>query len=130
MLNIYKFHSNPSELIPPDISDILKRKGLDDSNHVRSYDLVLDDNLPFPYDSVLEVQLKDGLTVDGSLWLPRHHTTLPNNLTVGKNLNLSGTSVRVLPENLTVGGSLDLNGTPIEKEDLPSSLVVKGKIRY
>jgi hypothetical protein len=33
---------------------------------------------------------------------------LPDNLTVGGSLDLSGTSITALPDNLTVGGSLDL----------------------
>ncbi|CAD6098563.1 hypothetical protein [Escherichia coli] len=38
---------------------------------------------------------------------------LPDNLTVGGSLDLSGTRITALPDNLTVGGSLDLSGTRI-----------------
>ena len=40
-------------------------------------------------------------------------TALPDNLTVGGYLDLSGTGITALPDNLTVGGSLDLRGTGI-----------------
>ncbi|WP_079948071.1 hypothetical protein [Salmonella enterica] len=38
---------------------------------------------------------------------------LPDNLTVGGGLDLSGTSITTLPDNLTVGGWLNLSGTSI-----------------
>ncbi|EMZ4576059.1 hypothetical protein ABDM74_004370, partial [Salmonella enterica] len=45
---------------------------------------------------------------------------LPDNLTVGDGLDLSGTSITTLPDNLTVGGWLDLRGTSITT--LPDNL--------
>ncbi|HEA0341937.1 TPA: hypothetical protein RU590_004938, partial [Salmonella enterica] len=46
--------------------------------------------------------------------------TLPDNLTVGGGLYLSGTSITALPDNLTVGGGLYLSGTSITA--LPDNL--------
>ncbi|CAD6036496.1 hypothetical protein [Escherichia coli] len=58
--------------------------------------------------------LPDNLTVGGSLDLSGTRiTALPDNLTVGGSLDLSGTRITALPDNLTVGGSLDLSGTRI-----------------
>ncbi|WP_080206176.1 hypothetical protein [Salmonella enterica] len=58
--------------------------------------------------------LPDNLTVGGSLYLSGTSiTTLPDNLTVGGSLHLSGTSITTLPDNLTVGGWLYLRGTSI-----------------
>ncbi|HGB6409920.1 TPA: hypothetical protein ACIVZP_003464 [Salmonella enterica subsp. enterica serovar Waycross] len=58
--------------------------------------------------------LPDNLTVGGWLNLSGTSiTTLPDNLTVGDWLNLSGTSITTLPDNLTVGGGLNLSGTSI-----------------
>ena len=51
-------------------------------------------------------------------------SALPDNLTVGGNLDLSGTPITALPDNLTVGGWLDLSGTPITA--LPDNLTVGG----
>ena len=41
-------------------------------------------------------------------------TKLPDNLTVGGYLDLSGTGIQTLPDNLTVGGYLDLRGTGMD----------------
>ncbi|EGH9151275.1 hypothetical protein IFF99_002562, partial [Salmonella enterica] len=58
--------------------------------------------------------LPDNLTVGGGLYLSGNSiTTLPDNLTVGGWLDLSGNSITTLPDNLTVGGWLDLRGTSI-----------------
>jgi uncharacterized protein (TIGR02996 family) len=72
-------------------------------------------------------KLPENLTVGGNLnlsWLPI--TTLPDNLTVNGNLDLGGTYVRNLPENLTVGQSLSLWGTEIIV--LPENLTVGGNL--
>ena len=53
-------------------------------------------------------------------------TVLPENLTVGGNLDIQGTGITVLPEGLTVGGSLDLRGTGITV--LPENLTVGGSL--
>ena len=54
--------------------------------------------------------LPDNLTVGGGLDLSGTQiTALPDNLTVGGYLNLRGTQITALPDNLTVGGGLDLN---------------------
>ncbi|MGG6083012.1 hypothetical protein ACQSEB_15065 [Salmonella enterica] len=69
--------------------------------------------------------LPDNLTVGG--WLDLSGTSitaLPDNLTVGGGLHLSGTSITALPDNLTVGGWLDLIGTSITA--LPDNLTVGG----
>ena len=57
--------------------------------------------------------LPDNLTVGGSLYLSgcTGIQALPDNLTVGGSLNLSRcTGIQALPDNLTVGGWLDLSG--------------------
>ncbi|RVS94149.1 hypothetical protein EOK88_24450 [Citrobacter freundii] len=71
--------------------------------------------------------LPDNLTVGG--WLDLSGTSitaLPDNLTVGGSLDLSGTSITALPDNLTVGGSLYLSGTSITA--LPDNLTVGGSL--
>ena len=61
------------------------------------------------------VALPDNLTVGGYLDLSGTQiTALPDNLTVGGSLDLRGTQITALPDNLTVGGSLYLSGTKIE----------------
>jgi hypothetical protein len=76
--------------------------------------------------------LPDNLIVDESLWLDDTPIkSLPDNLTVGGNLDLRSTPITSLPDNLTVGGYLHLGDTPnLDKDNLPSSLVVKGEIIY
>jgi hypothetical protein len=108
MLNIYKLHSNPDELI-----------GYTDRNFYfgdEARELIL--------------QGKEVTKVIGDLNLGLTKIKLlPNNLTVGGDLYLRGTPITSLPDNLTVGGGLSLIGTPnLDKDNLPSSLVVKGKI--
>ena len=69
--------------------------------------------------------LPEGLTVGG--WLDLSGTpitSLPQGLTVGGGLYLSGTQITSLPEGLTVGGGLDLRGTQIKS--LPEGLTVGG----
>ncbi|EKE3534669.1 hypothetical protein U9T76_000941 [Salmonella enterica] len=67
--------------------------------------------------------LPDNLTVGDGLDLSGTSiTTLPDNLTVGDGLDLSGTSITTLPDNLTVGGGLYLRGTSITT--LPDNLTV------
>jgi uncharacterized protein (TIGR02996 family) len=69
--------------------------------------------------------LPDNLTVGGNLNLNRTPiTTLPDNLTVSGNLHLWGTNITMLPDNLTVGGNLHLRGTLITT--LPDNLHVDG----
>ena len=69
--------------------------------------------------------MPDNLTVGGSLYLSGTQiTSLPDNLTVGGSLYLSGTQITSLPDNLTVGGSLYLSGTQITS--LPDNLTVGG----
>ena len=73
----------------------------------------------------LEKALPDNLTVGGWLDLSGTKiTALPDNLTVGGDLYLSGTGITALPDNLTVGGNLDLSGTGITA--LPDNLTVGG----
>ena len=56
-------------------------------------------------------------------------TSLPDNLSVGGNLLLTNTPIASLPDNLSVGMHLYINGTPnLDKNNLPSSLAVKGAI--
>ncbi|EGA7632018.1 hypothetical protein H6B98_003688 [Salmonella enterica] len=69
--------------------------------------------------------LPDNLTVGD--WLDLSGTSitaLPDNLTVGDWLDLRGTSITALPDNLTVGDWLDLRGTSITA--LPDNLTVGG----
>jgi len=53
-------------------------------------------------------------------------TSLPDNLSVGGNLDLDGTNITSLPDNLSVGGSLYLRGTKITA--LPDNLSVGREI--
>ena len=69
--------------------------------------------------------LPDGLSVGGSLYLSGTGiTSLPDGLSVGGYLYLSGTGITSLPDGLSVGGSLDLSGTGITS--LPDGLSVGG----
>ena len=57
------------------------------------------------------------------------HSKGVRNNKIDRNLNLKSTPITSLPDNLTVGGSLYLIGTQyLDKNNLPSSLVVKGDI--
>ena len=59
------------------------------------------------------------------------HSKGVRNNKIDWSLNLNDTPITSLPDNLTVQGSLDLNDTPnLDKDNLPSSLVVKGGIKY
>ena len=89
-MNIYKFHSNPDELI----------------GHT-SRNFYFGDEA-----KELILQGKEVTKVIGTLYL-------------------SGTAITALPDNLKVGGDLWINSTPnLDTNNLPSSLVVKGNIRY
>ena len=130
-MNIYKFHSNPDELIGytdrdflfSDEAGELLLQGKEVTKKVIGH-LYLSDT---PITS-----LPDNLTVHGYLDLSYSKIkSLPDNLTVHGDLDLAGTQITALPDNLTVGGHLILKDTPnLDKNNLPSSLVVKGKIIY
>ena len=109
-MNIYKFHSNPDELI-----------GYTDR------DWVFGDEA-----KELILQGKEVTKVIGDLDLDGTPiTALPDNLKVGGNLYLGGTQITALPDNLTVHGDLWINSTPnLDTNNLPSSLVVNGEIMY
>jgi len=69
--------------------------------------------------------LPQGLTVGRNLYLRNTPiTTLPQNLKVGGNLSLNNTPITSLPQGLTVGGSLFLSNTPLTS--LPQDLKVGG----
>ncbi len=55
------------------------------------------------------------ISVHGNLYLEDVDgvDVLPDNLSVGGSLDLSGTGITTLPDNLSVGGYLDLSGTGI-----------------
>jgi len=127
-MNLYQFHSNPDELI-----------GYTDRNFYfgdEAKELILQGkevtkvigSLSLGYTQIKS--LPDNLTVQGSLDLGGTQiTSLPDNLSVGGYLWLDGTPITSLGNNLTVGGELDLTSTPnLDKDNLPSSLVVKGGI--
>ena len=109
-MNIYKFHSNPDELI-----------GYTDR------DWVFGDEA-----EKLILQGKEVPKVIGDLYLMRTPiTALPDNLTVHGTLDLDGTPITALPDNLKVSGHLWINSTPnLDTNNLPSSLVVKGTIYH
>ena len=109
-MNIYKFHSNPDELI-----------GYTDR------DWVFGDEA-----EKLILQGKEVTKVIGDLDLDGTPiTALPDNLTVHGSLDLNGTPITALPDNLKVGGNLWINSTPnLDTNNLPSSLVVNGEIMY
>ena len=110
-MNIYKFHSNPDELI-----------GHTSRN--------------FYFGDEAEKLILQGKEVTknvvGTLYLSGTAiTALPDNLTVHEDLYLNGTPITALPDNLKVGGNLWINSTPnLDTNNLPSSLVVKGEIMY
>jgi hypothetical protein len=148
-MNIYKFHSNPDELIGHtsrnfyfgDEAEKLILQGKEVTKNVVG-DLYLT-GTPI-------TALPDNLTVQGGLYLTGTPiAALPDNLKVGGGLVLSGTAITALPDNLTVQGYLHLSDTPItalpdnlkvsgnlwinstpnlDTNNLPSSLVVKGEI--
>ena len=127
-MNIYKFHSNPSELIGytdrdwvfGDEAKELILQGKEVTKVIGDLDL---DGTPI-------TALPDNLTVHGSLDLNGTPiTALPDNLKVGEDLYLDNTPITSLPDNLTVGEDLYLRRTQyLDKNNLPSSLVVKGNI--
>ena len=129
-MNIYKFHSNPDELIGytdrdwvfGDEAKELILQGKEVTKVIGDLDL---DGTPI-------TALPDNLTVHGNLYLDGTPiTALPDNLTVHGTLDLDGTPITALPDNLKVGGDLWINSTPnLDTNNLPSSLVVKGNIRY
>jgi hypothetical protein len=130
-MNLYKLHSNPDELIGytdrdwyfDDEAEELILQGKEVTKPVIG-DLNLGDT---PITS-----LPDNLTVQGILDIEGTKiTSLPDNLRVGGDLYLHYTKITSLPDNLRVGGDLNLRDTPnLDKDNLPSSLVVKGKIIY
>jgi len=130
MLNIYKFHSNPDELIGytdrnfyfGDEAKELILQGKEVTKVIGSLDFY----------STPITSLSDNLTVHGDLNLRGTQiTSLPDNLTVGRYLSLSDTKITSLPDNLKVGWGLNLANTPnLDKNNLPSSLAVKGDIEY
>ena len=150
MLNIYKFHSNPDELIGytdrnfyfgDEAKELILQGKEVTKNVVGTLYLsgtaitALPDNLTVHEDLYLSgtpiTALPDNLKVSGDLDLSGTPiTALPDNLKVGGNLNLTGTpTITALPDNLKVGGNLWINSTPnLDKDNLPSSLVVKGEI--
>jgi Leucine-rich repeat (LRR) protein len=72
---------------------------------------------------ILNMPLPEGLSVGEYLDLSGTQiTALPEGLSVGGYLDLSGTQITALPEGLSVGGSLDLRGTQITA--LPEGLSV------
>ncbi len=130
-MNLYKLHSNPDELIGytdrdwyfSDEAQELILQGKEVTKKVIG-DLDL---------AGTQIEsLPDNLTVQGYLNLMvTQIQSLPDNLKVGGNLSLGYTQITSLPDNLTVGGGLYLEDTPnLDKDNLPSSLVVKGEIKY
>ena len=150
-MNIYKFHSNPDELIGytdrdwvfGDEAEKLILQGKEVTKNVVG-DLYLSGTAITALPDNLTVQgglyltgtpitaLPDNLTVHEHLYLMRTPiTALPDNLKVGGGLILSGTAITALPDNLKVGGNLWINSTPnLDTNNLPSSLVVKGTIYH
>ena len=129
-MNIYKFHSNPDELI-----------GYTDRDWVfgdEAEKLILQGKeVPKVIGDLYLMRtpitaLPDNLTVQGGLYLTGTPiTALPDNLKVGGALYLGGTQITALPDNLTVHGDLWINSTPnLDTNNLPSSLVVNGEIMY
>ena len=107
-MNIYKFHSNPDELI----------------GHT-SRNFYFGDEA-----KELILQGKEVTKVIGTLNLKRTQiTALPDNLKVSGTLYLNDTPITALPDNLKVSGHLWINSTPnLDTNNLPSSLVVNGEI--
>jgi len=129
-MNIYKFHSNPDELIGytdrdwvfGDEVEKLILQGKEVTKVIGDLDL----------GGTQITALPDNLTVQGALYLSGTKiTSLPDNLKVSGDLYLGGTQITALPDNLTVHGDLWINSTPnLDTNNLPSSLVVNGEIMY
>ena len=150
-MNIYKFHSNPDELIGHtsrnfyfgDEAEKLILQGKEVTEVIGDLYLsgtqitALPDNLTVHGTLDLTdtpiTALPDNLKViSGSLFLSDTPiTALPDNLTVHGTLDLARTQITALPDNLKVSGHLWINSTPnLDKDNLPSSLVVKGTIYH
>jgi len=148
-MNIYKFHSNPDELIGhtsrnfyfgDEAKELILQGKEVTKNVVGDLDLMrtpitaLPDNLTVQGGLYLTgtpiAALPDNLKVGGGLVLSGTAiTALPDNLTVQGYLHLSDTPITALPDNLKVSGNLWINSTPnLDTNNLPSSLVVKGEI--
>ena len=147
-MNIYKFHSNPDELIGHtsrnfyfgDEAEKLILQGKEVTKVIGTLYLsgtaitALPDNLTVQgalYLNGTDIKsLPDNLTVQGALYLnDTPITALPDNLTVHGTLNLARTQITALPDNLKVSGHLWINSTPnLDTNNLPSSLVVNGEI--
>ena len=129
-MNIYKFHSNPDELIGHTsrnfyFGDEAKELILQGKEVTKVIGTLYLNDTPI-------TALPDNLTVHGDLNLnDTPIRSLPDNLTVQGYLGLSGTKITSLPDNLKVGGDLWINSTPnLDTNNLPSSLVVKGTIYH
>ena len=149
-MNIYKFHSNPDELIGytdrnfyfgDEAKELILQgkevpKVIGDLYLMRTPITALPDNLTVQGGLYLSgtaiTALPDNLKVGGGLVLTDTPiTALPDNLTVHGDLYLSGTPITALPDNLKVGGNLWIDSTPnLDTNNLPSSLVVNGEIMY
>ena len=147
-MNIYKFHSNPDELIGhtsrnfyfgdeakelilqgKEVTKVIGTLYLDDTPITALSDnLKVGGNLDLNGTAI--TALPDNLTVHGDLDLnDTPIRSLPDNLTVHGNLNLTDTQITALPDNLKVSGHLWINSTPnLDTNNLPSSLVVNGEI--
>ena len=129
-MNIYKFHSNPDELIGHtsrnfyfgDEAKELILQGKEVTKVIGTLYL----------SGTAITALPDNLKVGGDLHLSGTAiTALPDNLTVHRDLYLNGTPITALPDNLKVGGNLWIDSTPnLDTNNLPSSLVVNGEIMY
>lgn len=128
-MNLYKLHNNPDELVGytdrnfylgDEARDLLLQGKKLTKHIVGNVDLNND----------LITALPDNLHITGDLWLiDTPIKTIGKNLSVGGNLLLTNTPIASLPDNLSVGMHLYINGTPnLDKNNLPSSLAVKGAI--
>ena len=127
-MNIYKFHSNPDELIGYTDRDWVFG---DEAEKLILQGKEVTEVIGDLYLSGTQITaLPDNLTVQGALYLSGTAiTALPDNLTVHRDLYLNGTPITALPDNLKVSGHLWINSTPnLDKDNLPSSLVVNGEI--
>ena len=77
------------------------------------------------YAGEIQEYIKNGMIGDLNLQFAPI-TSLPNNLTVGRDLYVNLTKITKLPDNLTVGGSLHLYRAPITT--LPPNLKIGGDL--
>jgi hypothetical protein len=140
MTNIYNFFKF-IESKEPEYKTPLKTKLMLVPNEITKEDLhvkgdffLKDDDDNDRYKDI--TSLPDGMTVDGHFWGEDYLTSLPDNLTVGKNLYIPyNKDISSLPKDLKVEGNFIIYNTPLAKKYTEEEIRkmapgVKGKIYF